>query len=146
MSDITVDLSRTLAATPEQVYAAVSDYAGVRSRILPPEITDYAVEAGGAGPGTVFSYRLHATKKRIRSVHADVSQPAERSLLESDRNSTLTVRWTVAPAGTGSEVTVTVRWQGAGGVGGFFERRFAPLGIRRIYTAELERLAAETTA
>ena len=41
----------------------------------------------------------------------------------------MVVLWDVAPAGTGSKLTVRVNWQGAGGVGGFFERRFAPAGV-----------------
>ena len=32
------------------------------------------------------------------------------------------------------------RWQGAAGVGSFFERLFAPRVLRRIYADELERL------
>jgi hypothetical protein len=39
-----------------------------------------------------------------------------------------------------SRVTARVSWDGATGVGGFLERRFAPIGIERIYTAELDRL------
>ena len=43
--------------------------------------------------------------------------------------------WTVAPAGPGSSVTVKTSWQGAGGIGGFFEKTFAPLGLRKIQAA-----------
>ena len=45
-----------------------------------------------------------------------------------------------APAG-GSLVTVRISWQGATGIGGFFERTFAPRGITRIYSTELDNLA-----
>jgi hypothetical protein len=37
-------------------------------------------------------------------------------------------------------VRVETRWQGAGGVGGVFERLFAPRVLRGIYVDELERL------
>ena len=53
--------------------------------------------------------------------------------------------WTVLAADAGT-TTVRVRttWNGAGGIGGFFERTFAPGGLRRIYDdmlANLEQLA-----
>jgi hypothetical protein len=37
-------------------------------------------------------------------------------------------------------VRIESRWQGAAGVGSFFERLFAPRVLRRIYADELERL------
>jgi hypothetical protein len=48
--------------------------------------------------------------------------------------------WTVAPAGPGSSVTVKTAWQGAGGVKGFFEKTFAPLGLRKIQAEVLDNL------
>lgn len=142
MSGITVRIEHDVTAAPADAFAALADYGGVRRQILPAEITDFTVLSGGAGAGTRFTYDLHATKKRIRHVDAAVSEPEPgRQLLETDGNSTLTVLWEVSPAGSGSKVSATVGWQGAGGIGGFFERTFAPLGIKRIYTAELENLA-----
>lgn len=143
MSDIVVLLDRVYDAPPRTVFEALSDYRGVRPRILPPEMTGYDLVEGGRGEGTRFSYDFHATKKRVRRVDAQVSEPeAGRKLLEEDRTSSLRVFWDVADAAGGrSRVTVRVSWQGAGGVGGFFERRFAPTGIRRVYGKELERLA-----
>ena len=32
------------------------------------------------------------------------------------------------------------RWDGVGGIGGYFERLFAPRVLRRLYTDELARL------
>jgi uncharacterized protein YndB with AHSA1/START domain len=144
MSDIAVVVDRTFASSPEVTFAALADYAKTRAEILPPEITDFTVLDGGTGAGTRFRYDLHATKKRIRHVEATVTEPeAGRQLLEADGNSTLKVQWNVAEsAGGGSTVTVQVGWQGAGGIGGFFERRFAPAGIKRIYGDELNRLEA----
>ncbi|WP_435863167.1 SRPBCC family protein, partial [Streptomyces prunicolor] len=40
-------------------------------------------------------------------------------------------------------VVVTSTWNGATGIGGFFERTFAPKGLARIYDLVLDRLAAE---
>ncbi len=143
MGEIAVEVEQAYDASPETVFAALADYTTVRPTILAPEFTDYEVLTRGIGAGTAISYRLHATKKRIRQVEADVTEPvAGQQLLESDRKSTLRVLWSVNPAGSGSRVTVKISWQGAGGIGGFFERRFAPAGIRRIYTTELGNLKA----
>jgi len=46
----------------------------------------------------------------------------------------------VSPAGEGATVTVKTTWQGAGGINGFFEKTFAPLGLRRIYDEVLANL------
>jgi hypothetical protein len=51
--------------------------------------------------------------------------------------------WTVAPAGPGSSVTVKTTWNGAGGIKGFFEKTFAPLGLRRIQDEVLGNLKSE---
>jgi hypothetical protein len=39
-------------------------------------------------------------------------------------------------------VEISTRWEGAGGIGGFFERLFAPRVMRGMYADELERLDA----
>jgi hypothetical protein len=57
-----------------------------------------------------------------------------------DANSSLVTNWTVAPAGTGCTVTVKTSWDGAGGVKGFFEKTFAPLGLRKIQDGVLAKL------
>ena len=47
-----------------------------------------------------------------------------------------------AREGDGSRVRISTVWDGAGGIGGFFERLFAPRVMRGIYDDELERLDA----
>ena len=62
--------------------------------------------------------------------------------MEKDRNSSMVTTWMVTPAGEGRpEVVVTTVWNGAGGIGGFFEKTFAPKGLGRIYDAVLAKLA-----
>jgi polyketide cyclase/dehydrase/lipid transport protein len=142
VGEIAVEVEETYNAAPEAVFGALADYAGVRESILAPEFADFRVLEGGVGAGTRIGYHLHATRKRVRQVDAAVSEPvAGQQLLETDHNSTLTVLWDVAPVSAGqTRVTVRVNWQGASGIGGFFERRFAPAGIRRIYRTELDNL------
>ena len=65
---------------------------------------------------------------------------AGHTVIEKDANSSMVTNWTVAPAGPGSSVTVKTSWQGAGGIGGFFEKTFAPLGLRKIQAEVLDNL------
>jgi hypothetical protein len=52
----------------------------------------------------------------------------------------MVTNWTVAARRAGSSVTVKTSWQAAGGIGGFFEKRFAPLGLQKIQGEVLENL------
>ncbi len=129
-------------AEPAAVLSAVGDYQNVRPKILSPHYRDYQVLEGGRGQGTVASWKLQATKSRVRDVRASVDV-AGHAVIEKDANSTMVTNWTVAPAGPGSSVTVTTTWAGAGGVKGFFEKTFAPLGLRKIQAEVLANLKKE---
>lgn len=141
MSEVTAVVEATIDAAPARVLEALADYREVRPSILPEQYTDYEVLEGGVGTGTVATWRLHATKKRVRHVVADVSVDGDL-VTETDRNSTMVTTFAVHPEADGSRVAVTTSWQGAGGVGGFFERTFAPPALERIHGALLETLAA----
>lgn len=140
MSQVTATTEATLPAPPEAALVALADYVDTRPAILTDRYTDYAVQSGGIGDGTVVTWRLHATEKRVRHVVADVTTDAT-SVTETDRNSSLVTRYVVSPAGDGSRVVVTTTWDGAGGIGGFFERTFAPKGLARIHDGVLANLA-----
>jgi hypothetical protein len=141
MSQVVATTERDVAAPADRVLAALADYSGTRPRILPEQFSDYRVEAGGQGAGTRVHWRFAATSKRVREQSVDVSAPDATTLVETDRNSSMVTRWTVRPAGADrSHVTVRTTWNGAGGIGGFFERTFAPKGLRRVYDDLLGRL------
>jgi Polyketide cyclase / dehydrase and lipid transport len=129
-------------AEPKAVLSAVGDYENVRPKILSPHYLDYQVLEGGQGQGTVASWKLQATKSRVRDVEANVDV-AGHAVIEKDANSTMVTNWTVAPAGPGSSVTITTTWTGAGGVKGFFEKTFAPLGLKKIQAEVLANLKKE---
>ncbi|WP_235735902.1 SRPBCC family protein [Nocardioides alcanivorans] len=141
MGNVTATAEHTTSAAPEQVLAALADYSDVRPAILPGNYSDYTVQEGGTGAGTVVSWKLQATKSRVRDVLVDVTT-TDDSVTETDRNSTMVTTFRVAPEGSGSKVVATTTWQGASGIGGFFERTFAPLGLRRIHGELLEKLSA----
>jgi hypothetical protein len=139
MGQVSAASTVLINAEPAAVLAAVADYQNVRPKILSPHYSGYQVLEGGQGAGTVATWKLQATKSRVRDVKATVDV-AGHTVIEKDANSTMVTNWTVAPAGTGSSVTVKTSWQGAGGVTGFFEKTFAPLGLRKIQAEVLDNL------
>jgi uncharacterized protein YndB with AHSA1/START domain len=144
MAQVEATTERIIAAEPERVYDALADYAATRGRVLPAQYSEYEVREGGTGAGTVVHWKLQATSKRVRDCLLDVTAPAAGQLVETDRNSTMVTTWTVTPEGEGrSKVVNATTWQGATGVGGFFERTFAPKGLNRINDEVLAALAAD---
>ncbi|MFY2861708.1 SRPBCC family protein [Mycobacterium sp. THU-M104] len=132
-------------AEPAATLAAVADYQRLRPKILPPQYSQYEVLQGGQGAGTIAKWKLQATKSRVREVRVDVDV-AGHTVIEKDANSSMVITWTVAPAGPGSSVTVKTTWTGAGGVKGFFEKTFAPMGLKRIQGEVLANLKKELEA
>ena len=135
--------SAVVDAPPEQVYSYLADYREHHPHILPPAFTELKVESGGVGAGTVFKVSMTAGG-RGREYLMEVTEPEPgRVLAESDRNSSLVTTFTVEATGeAASLVRIETGWEGAGGVGGFFERTFAPRVLRRLYADELKRLDA----
>lgn len=139
MGQVSASSTVMINAEPAAVLAAVADYQTIRPKILSEHYRDYRVLEGGRGAGTVATWKLQATKSRVRDVKATVDV-AGHTVIEKDANSTLVTNYTVAPAGPGSSVTVKTSWTGAGGVKGFFEKTFAPLGLKKIQAHVLENL------
>lgn len=137
---IHVAAEREIGAPAESVYGYLSDMREHHPNFLPPAFSDFTVESGGVGAGTITRFKVHAGG-RTREYRMQVTEPEPgRVLTESDLNSSLVTTFTVEPNGGGSRVRITTGWQGAGGIGGFFERLFAPGMMRRLYLDELERL------
>ncbi|KOG64572.1 polyketide cyclase [Streptomyces griseoflavus] len=145
MGQVEATTQREIAADPEDVFDALADYSGTRRKLLPEHFSEYEVREGGDGKGTLVHWKLQATSKRVRDCLLEVDEPTDGQLVEKDRNSSMVTTWVVTPAGEGrAKVVVTTTWQGASGIGGFFERTFAPKGLGRIYDTVLANLAAET--
>ena len=144
MSQVVATAERVVQAPVDRVRSALADYEGTRRRVLPEQFSDYRVEAGRHGAGTRAHWRFAATSKRVRDQAITVTQPDADTLVETDANSSMVTTWTVHPSDAGrTTVRVRTTWNGAGGVGGFFERTFAPKGLRRVYDQVLERLDGE---
>ena len=141
MAQVSARAQRTIDAPAQRVLDAVADYREVRPRILTDDYRDYRVEAGGSGAGSRVHWVLQATRKRSRDQLVEISAPGPDRIVERDTNSSMITVWTVSPAGADrSTVVVETTWNGASGVGGFFERTFAPRGLQRIYDGVLANL------
>ncbi len=146
MSHISAKSERIIEAAPEEIFGALSDYRNRRRRILTENFVNYEVEQGGQGSGTVITYTLRAGG-RERAYRIAVDEPQKGHLLaERDLKSSLITRWSVSPLENGSKSKVTVEsdWEGSQGVGGFFERTFAPRALSAIYQDMLSALALLT--
>lgn len=141
MGQVSATQSIDIAATPDAVVGALADYNEARPAILPEQYRDYQVISGGNGDGTVVHWILQATSKRQRDVKATVTVTPD-TITETDANSSMVTTYTVRPSGSGSTVTTTTSWTGATGIGGFFERTFAPKGLNKIQAALLGNLKA----
>ncbi|PWJ53163.1 Polyketide cyclase / dehydrase and lipid transport [Quadrisphaera granulorum] len=140
---VTASSEHTAAVPAHQLRTALADYTGARREAMPEAYSQYRVEAGGTGAGTTVGWRFQATKSRVREQLVEVTEEEDGTLVERDTRSSMVTRWTVVPSGKRScTVTTTTTWDGASGVKGFFERTFAPLGLKRVNTelvANLER-------
>lgn len=142
MAKIRASAERVVDVEPDRVWAGLTDYEGARRRILTENYVDYHVEQGPNGAVTLV-YRLRAGG-REREYHMAVEQTApKRTLRERDEGSSYTTVWTLQWLGPGQHTRVRLasEWESrASGINGFFERTFAPLGVRRIHRETLARL------
>ena len=112
---------------------------------LPPAFSDFQVVEGGVGAGTVTTFAVTAGG-RTRNYRMNVTEPVPgRTLVETDANSSLVTTFNVEPQGGKSLVRIHTSWDGAGCIGGFSEKTFAPGAMRRLYLDELDRLSTYAT-
>jgi uncharacterized protein YndB with AHSA1/START domain len=142
MGKIVVCAERVVDAPADAVYRYIADMRDHHPRFLPPAFSDFRVESGGVGAGTITRFTVTAGG-RTREYRMKVDEPEPgRVLTESDTGSSMVTTTTVSPRDGDSLVQIRTTWDGAGGIGGFFERTFAPRVMRAIYADELERLNA----
>jgi uncharacterized protein YndB with AHSA1/START domain len=142
VSRVVAKNERVIRARPQDIYEVLTDYKNKRPLMLTHNFLNYTVEKGGKGNGTEVSYRLRAAN-RERPYHLRVTEPVKGQVLtEKDLDSSLVTTWTLAPQNDGkrTRVNVTTEWEGSKGVGGFFERTFAPLGLKNIYSTMFDLL------
>ena len=144
MAKVVASAERGIDAPAGEVYGCLADM-HQRERFLPPAFSDFQIEEGGTGAGTVTSFKITAGG-RTRPYRMRVSEPVPgQTLLETDAGSSLTTMFNVTPQGDKSRVSITTSWDGARGIGGFFVRTFAPRALSLLFGDELVRLNAYIT-
>jgi ribosome-associated toxin RatA of RatAB toxin-antitoxin module len=140
MARINVSEEHQVGAPAEAVYGYIADHEQ-HERFLPPNFSDFKIEAGGVGAGTITTFKVKAGGG-TRTFRMRVEEPEPgRVMTESDMDSDLVTTWTVTPDGDACRVAIATTWT-ADGVVGFFERLLAPRAMRRLYADELELLDA----
>jgi hypothetical protein len=140
MAEIVAWDEQLMSAPADVVYRILADYKTHHPKILPESFSNFKVVEGGIGAGTVATFDIEAGG-RTRSMRIEVSEPEPgRVMVEKDLTSSAVTTFTVTPQGEDSSVRIETRWQSAGGIGGFFERLFAPRALRKIYEDELSLL------
>ena len=142
MAKIVVSAEGPVDAPAETVYGYIADMREHHPHFLPPAFSDFRVESGGVGAGTVTRFKVTAGG-RTREYRMQVAEPEPgRVMTESDTGSSMVTTTTVSARDGGSLVRISSAWDGAGGIGGLFERMFAPRVLRAILADELKRLDA----
>jgi len=147
MGKVQASADRIVNAPAEVVYGYLADLRQHHPRFLPAAFSNFSVDSGGIGAGTNFHFTLTAGG-RARQYQMTLAEPDPgRVITESDANSSLVTTFTVTAEGDkSSRVSISTTWDGAGGIGGIFEKLFAPRVLGRIYLDELERLDAYARA
>jgi uncharacterized protein YndB with AHSA1/START domain len=141
MATVKATAQKTVSAPVEKVFALVADTSR-RRELLPEAYADVRV----VGEPPVVSYTLHAGGRQRDYAMRQLPGEDSRSFTEEDEGSSLVTRWSFTPAAAGeTTVAITTTWQGAGGIGGFFEKTFAPKGVSKLHTQTLENLARVLT-
>lgn len=127
-------------ASPERVYAIISDYHHGHPRILPSAFRNLVVEQGGRGQGTLTRFEVRAFG-RTQSFRHEVLEPEPgRVLVERDRDLGSRTTFTIEPAASGSTVTIHSELTSGGGLGGRLERWLSTRFLKRLYREELANL------
>jgi len=144
MNIVQAAASAVVTGSPEKLYAALTDFGHARPSILPrPYFTDFAVEAGGCGPGTIYRLRLRVLGAE-RSFQRIVTSPVPgRVLVETDLNTGHSTIFQVAPYGDNgqSRVSIATAFDPRPAGAGILDRLVNPLLTRRILRRELDLLA-----
>lgn len=141
MSEIRVEASALVPASPPVVYGILADYHEGHPSVLPrPPFGALTVEQGGRGAGTVIRVEMTSFGQR-RTLVGDVTEPEPgRRLVEAYRGTDMVTTFTVDPSAGGCRLTIETTWS-TPGLRGWIERWLAPPFLRKVYQAELDLIA-----
>ena len=95
MGEIRVSKEGQVGAPADVVYGLIADHRDHHPRFLPPAFSDFQVESGGTGAGTITRFKVTAGG-RTRDYRMKVDEPEPgRVLTESDTASSMVTTTTV---------------------------------------------------
>jgi len=136
-----ISASADIAAPAATVYRVFADYRQHHPRILPAAFSNFAVQEGGVGAGTTFTFDLRVLG-RVKHYAGVAYEPEPgRYLVEKYPAEHSETSFLVEPAGVGCRVTITTEFDGRSGIAGRIERWMVERILRPIYDDELARVA-----
>jgi ribosome-associated toxin RatA of RatAB toxin-antitoxin module len=140
MSQVHVEVSRIIDATPQTLHNVVADYKVGHPAILPrPYFQDLIVEKGGYGTGSVLEVHMKVFGIK-RSFRQSVTEPEPgRVIMESNIGDDLVTTFTFEPLQNGTQTKVTISTDFT--PKNVMDRLINPPVMRHIYRIELENLA-----
>ncbi len=143
---VRIGTEREMSAPAGIVYRILADYREHHPAILPFAFTNYVLEAGGIGAGTIVRFDLSAGGRTTHH-RSRIDEPAlGRVLTETDLDTGAVTRFEVTPLISGCVVRITTTFDASPGPMGWMERMLAPRMLRRIYDEELENLERHAAA
>lgn len=140
MAVIRATAESTIEAPAALVYRCIVDFRNHHGKFLPPAFSDFRVESGGLGAGTVIRFRM-SVFGGAREVRARVAEPEPgRVVTETDLDTGIVTTFTVTPDGERCRVRIETVWEPEPNWLGRFERLLGPFLLRRLYADELRRL------
>lgn len=136
-----VSASARIDAPAALVYEIIADYHRHHPRILSDAFSNFVVEHGGIGAGTVirFDLRVAGQTRRYEGV---VSEPVPgKRLIESYPCQHGETSFAVEPDADGCRITIATDFEVRSGLAGAIERWLSARLLRRLYADELARLA-----
>ena len=138
MVTIEITAECAIAAPAARVYRSIADYEE-HQHFLPPAFSDFQIEEGGVGAGTVMRFNLRLGG-RTQTARQRVTEPEPgRVLTEAETGSDLTTTFTVTPEGDTSRVRIVTTYT-RGGLRGRIERAIVPRMLGGLYRDELARM------
>lgn len=128
-------------ARADLVYRLIADYTTHHPAFLPAAFSNLIVEQGGVGEGTVISFDLKLGG-RSRRMRARISEPRAGVIEETDLEFGAVTAFEVIQDADASRVVIRTEFASAPGIRGWFERRFAPGMLHKLYEQELDNLGA----
>jgi hypothetical protein len=140
MSNVHISAARFIPAPAQDVYTYLADHVHHHPHLLPPEFSDFRVEEGGYGAGTIISYRF-TVAGQTGEARARVDEPEPgRVMTETLEDSGVVTTFTVLPQPGGSVARISTDWPASPGGQGVMEHLFLPYILGDVYNEELQNL------